>query len=356
MHRLLIDSAAVTPSPQLADSSWKALPPLPDPQGFAGSFAGVSADALLVAGGANFPTAPFWDGGTKVWSNQIFVLEDPQGQWKTVGKLPGPRGYGVSITTAEGLLCIGGNDAQNHHSDCVLLVWKNGTLEMRDFPSLPLPLADMTGALVGTTIHLVGGCRAPGASQAETIHLSFDLATPEQGWTRMDFPGPARILAVAAVCDDSFFVLSGASLAAGPDGSPVRTYLRDAWCHHPESGWKAIASLPRAVVAAPSPAPAFDPHTFFIPGGDDGSCAGFQPISSHPGFPRSVLAFDTRTGKWTELTDIPADFPAALTTPTTLWRDAVVIPSGEIRPAVRTPSISMIQRADEPTDPCAATL
>ena len=38
--------------------AWGELPAIPDNFGFAGSFSGVSGDALIVAGGANFP-----DGG-----------------------------------------------------------------------------------------------------------------------------------------------------------------------------------------------------------------------------------------------------------------------------------------------------
>src|SRR4051794_9202194 len=41
---------------------WTQLPSLPDPEGFASAFAGVSHDALLVAGGANFPDKRPWDG------------------------------------------------------------------------------------------------------------------------------------------------------------------------------------------------------------------------------------------------------------------------------------------------------
>src|SRR5262245_23532811 len=38
-----------------ADGTWTQLPPLPDREGFAGAFAGVTGGALIVAGGANFP-------------------------------------------------------------------------------------------------------------------------------------------------------------------------------------------------------------------------------------------------------------------------------------------------------------
>jgi hypothetical protein len=34
---------------------WATLPKIPDSTGFAGSFAGVANDVLIVAGGSNFP-------------------------------------------------------------------------------------------------------------------------------------------------------------------------------------------------------------------------------------------------------------------------------------------------------------
>lgn len=42
------------------------LPELPAQLGVAGPFAGVSNDALIVAGGTNFPNGAPWDGGGKV--------------------------------------------------------------------------------------------------------------------------------------------------------------------------------------------------------------------------------------------------------------------------------------------------
>jgi N-acetylneuraminic acid mutarotase len=50
------------------------LPPLPDRLGLGGSFAGVSNDALIVAGGANFDEE-VWGEGEKTWHDEIYVLE-----------------------------------------------------------------------------------------------------------------------------------------------------------------------------------------------------------------------------------------------------------------------------------------
>jgi len=338
MSRLFILLICVA-NTALAGITWRELAPLPDAHGFAGSFAGVSGGSLIVAGGANFPDAPPWEGGSKTWHDTAFVLEKPGGEWRQAGKLPGSRGYGVSVTLREGILCIGGSDAERHHAECFLLTWEAGVLKSLPYPPLPLPLAEMTGALVGRTVHVVGGIREPGAANAEKLHLMLDLDAPGRGWKQESFPGAARILAVAAVHQEAFFVMSGASLAADADGKPVRTYLRDAWRYHPKSGWERIAEMPRAAVAAPSPAPTSGASHFLVMGGDDGSRVGFKPPADHPGFPRSILAYDTVTRTWAEQGEVPADWSAPVTAATVAWQGQVIIPSGEIRPATRTPKV-----------------
>src|SRR4051812_2685052 len=97
---------------------WTRLPSLPDREGFAYPFAGISNGALIVAGGANFPGKRPWEGGTKVWYDSAFVLERPDGSWKTGLTLPRPIGYGVSLTTPDGILCLGGSDSSGHYADC----------------------------------------------------------------------------------------------------------------------------------------------------------------------------------------------------------------------------------------------
>src|SRR6185436_4067728 len=86
-------------------AEWKQLPSLPDAEGFAGSFAGVSNGALLVAGGANFPDRKPWEGGAKVWYHTVYVLEHPNAKWKIAGQLPRALGYGVSVTYNNGVIC-----------------------------------------------------------------------------------------------------------------------------------------------------------------------------------------------------------------------------------------------------------
>ena len=315
---------------------WDKLPPLPDREGFAAPFAGVSNGALIVAGGANIPGDKWADPFVKKWYDSIFVLENPTAKWRVAGKLPRPLAYGVSITTDDGVICLGGSDATRHYADVFLLRLKNGALTRKTLPSLPAPRANACGALVGHTIYLAGGIETPPATAALHTFWSLDLDAQEPIWRELDpWPGPERMLAVAGALNGAFYLFSGARLSAGDDGKPVREYLRDAYRFTTTDGWKRLADLPRAAVAAPSPAPAADSRLLVLTG-DDGLNVTFQPVEKHPGFPKNALSYEVATDTWTVLDSVPI---SRATAPTVLWQDRVVIPNGEVRPRVRTPEV-----------------
>ncbi|WP_126246286.1 galactose oxidase [Chitinophaga rhizosphaerae] len=331
---------------------WDTLPAIPGEKGFAGSFAGVSNGALLVAGGSNFPgSGTPWNGGVKTWYDKVFVLEDAKGRWKEAGTLPRPLGYGVSITTGDGLLCIGGSNAEGHYADVFLLRWKNGALETIPFPPLPFPLANSCGAMAGKKIYVAGGLRSPGSLNAAGDFYLLDLsASPEKlHWQELPtWPGMPRMLAVAGVSGESFFVFSGAGLQNG-----ARSYLTDAWRYDPAKGWKACAPMPAPTVAAPTPAATDEYGTIRIFGGDNGADAANAATlrERHPGFSDSIHAYDPVQDAWSISGRIPTDqLPdaaanpnsslwAPVTTPLTRWNGLLVMPGGEVRPGTRTPRV-----------------
>ncbi|MBN2507918.1 MAG: hypothetical protein JXQ71_14625 [Verrucomicrobia bacterium] len=143
------------------------------------------------------------------------------------------------------------------------------------------------------------------------------------------------MLAVAAVQNDSFFLASGVALSGDARGTPVRRYLKDACRYRPGRGWTRVGDLPRAAAAAPTPAPAPGPFAFLVLGGDDGSLAAFQPPNRHPGFPKTILAHHALAGTWKPLGQMPA---AHVTTTVVRWQGGFVMPTGEVRPGVRSPA------------------
>ena len=320
---------------------WQRLPPIPDEVGFAGPFAGTTGGALLVAGGANFPDRKPWEGGTKVWTDGVFVLDGPAGQWRELDdRLPRPLGYGVSVTTPDGVLCIGGSDAGRHYADAFRLSYKDGKLTRTPMPPLPAPCANACGAMVDGVVYVAGGLARPDATETMNTFWALDLTRPpdRQRWEALEtWPGAPRMLAAAGARDKSFFLFSGTDLAAGPDGKPLRKPLVDAFRYQRSSGWRRVADLPGPSIAAPSPVAPVGAAHLLVFGGDDGSRTG-QPLDPHPGFPADVLAYHTVTNTWTNGGVTPAPY---VTTPLVPWQGGFVIPGGEIRPGTRTTEVHL---------------
>jgi N-acetylneuraminic acid mutarotase len=311
------------------------LPGVPDAHGFAGAFAGVGNGQLLAGGGANFPDGVMpWNGGRKAWHDRVFALDlrMRDAAWRVIGRLPAANAYGVSLTVPEGVLLIGGGNAARNFSDVRLMTVDASRLSFRDLAALPMPLAQMAGAVVGRTVHVAGGIEKPEATTASSNHWQLDLDAIEKGWqARPSLPARGRILATAAAVDDAFYLLGGCSLAADIGGKPARTYLREAW-KFSGGAWVRLADLPRASAAAASPAPVSHRHLFIV-SGDDGAQSGIAP-DSHRGFTREILRYDTTTDTWSRAGMLSV--PAPVTVPTAPWKDAVIFFNGEVRPGVRT--------------------
>lgn len=310
--------------------SWSELPPIPDPRGFAGSFAGVSGDSLIVAGGTHFIDKMPWDGGTKVWYDTVYELKTPAGPWRVKGKLPKPNGYGVSLTTPDGLFIIGGGNATEHYRDVFSLTTDAA------LPPLPKPCAFMAGCVLDDVFYIAGGIETPTATSAMNIFWALDLKKNNAQWEELPpCPGRPRILACMAAGEGAVYLFSGAALRADEDGKPVREWLNDAWRYTQAKGWEKLPGLPRVSVAAPNPAPVIDGKILVI-GGDDGANVDFEPKSKHPGFPRDILAFDLKTQSWSKAGEVPFSL---VTTNTVLWGQRLIVPGGEARPGVRSPQV-----------------
>ncbi|MFP7570442.1 N-acetylneuraminate epimerase [Marivita sp. S2033] len=118
-------------------AEWSDVSPLPAAdgsdvqEGLAGAYAGLSNGGVLVAGGANFQGARAnadsgnWyahDGLAKHWASEVFALRD--NAWTQVGELPAGLAYGGSFTVDDGVLVVGGEDAdKTARTDVFLMQW-----------------------------------------------------------------------------------------------------------------------------------------------------------------------------------------------------------------------------------------
>lgn len=334
---------------------WSELPSLPDEHGFAGAFAGVSGGNLIIAGGANFPDGPPWRGGAKVWHDSVFALESPAKEWRSIGWLPIPLGYGVSVTWKDVILCVGGSDSSQHRRDVVALRWNGEQLENIGGPALPIPLANAAGVIIGDFLYLAGGSESPRSLRASNKFWKLDLSNglTEGRWTELpSWPGPERVLPAMAVQNEKILLISGARLMPDNTGKATRQFLKDAYAFDPKSeSWTTISGPPAPLVAAPNPGIPLGYADVLFLAGDDGEHFFQQVGESHPGFPVPLYRYNTVTDRWTEAGEFPrvlddgghlrgngGTFPP-VTTPVVSWQGQFVLPSGEIRPAVRTPKV-----------------
>lgn len=333
---------------------WEELPPIPDKEGFAGMFAGVSNDALLCIGGANFPDKMPWEGGVKKWYDRIYILEKNSSKWKIAEeKLEKPLGYGVSVTYKDQIILVGGSNDKSHYSNVYTLKYQDGKVNMDSLVSLPFPLASMTGALVGDVLFIAGGSTNPVDSPGKYF-LAMNLAekAAEQKWQTLDsWPGSARILAVSASLKNSFFLFSGIDMVKNEDGSTERHILKDAYKFVPEfdgvhlrgGKWTVLSDMPRAVAAGPSPAPTTGLDHILFPGGLDEITAKHQDQKTFPGFVTGLLAYHVESNTWLNFGKLPKG-DTRVTVPAVLWGQKWVIPNGEVGPGKRSPQVFTLSK------------
>ena len=326
--------------------SWKQIPSIPDEIGVAGPFVGVHNDALIVAGGANFPR-PVWE-STKVWHDKIFVLTKNGGEyeWHQAGTLAKPLAYGAVVSTKEGVVCIGGNDASNTSSEVFLLKWDSITQQVtsESYPPLPQPCAFSAAAIIGNTVYVACGQTGPTLESATNQLWSLDLTNRGQAgrfaWQKHpDCPGPTRAFNLTVHqhngYHDCIYVLSGRRM-----NGTTPEFLRDVWEYSPtKSTWRRRRDVPRCIMAGTGIG--YGQSHIFVFGGAAGDLfvQGDSLGDRHPGFPKESFAYHTITDTWIPAGATPQN---QVTTTAVRWGDSILIPTGEIRPRVRTPNVYRI--------------
>jgi len=358
--------------PADAQSSFRygTLPELPSIDGkpnpgVAGAFAGISHGALLLAGGANFPNGYPWQNGRKAWQSAVYVLSEPgkSTHWQSAGTLPGPLAYGASVSWNEQLICIGGANADQQHAAVFSLTWHPKTRQVitKTLPDLPLALANLSASVLGHELYVFGGESSQGSVRSLFV---LNLQHPESSWqSRADLPGQARSFTTLVAMPDadggSLFVLGGRQTVAGQT-----TVFGDAYQYHPKQNtWQRLGNLPVAVAA--HEAAGVDTNRLLLFGGDDGvrlrqiealnNQITNQPDHpekakwvvqrndlqmNHPGFRREIWQYRTDTKRWAVVGHMP--FPAPVTTTAIRWGKSFLLPSGEVSPGIRTPTIRLI--------------
>lgn len=373
---------------------WGDIPSMPaesgeaEALGLAGAFVGTHNGALIVAGGANFPEGLPWvpkaDGRSprKIYHDAIYVLtksDDGVATWRISDvRLSGPAAYGVAVSTANGVVCVGGHWKEDgadggqlvKRSDRTFAIqWVDGVVKLDEsYPALPAARTDMGGSVVNGKLMLVGGDVGEGAT---ADLLSLDLSEKTAWEALLALPGDPRVLPVVGTQrtaqGEQLFVFSGRN----PHKHGAAVLLSDGWRFDSKSGaWYALSGVlvdgdARCIMGAVA-LPSGNAHLVVVGGasgdgfvklayeypegiaaakaaGDDATAAALETtklalLNNHPGFSPDVLLYHAITDTWIKTTEIPG--VPAVTTGAAGWDGMVVIPTGERSPGIRTPSVT----------------
>jgi N-acetylneuraminate epimerase len=331
--------------------------------GVAGPVTGIDHDALIVAGGSNFPDGLPWQNGKKQYYDEIHVYLKKGGQIKVNEKtfrLPVAIAYAAVCSTKFGVVYAGGEN-ENGISDKVISLQWDSHLEniiVRHLPDLPLPLTNAAVAVSDNIVYLAGGETSTGVS---ANFFSLDLDSLSAGWKQLPvLPRPVSHTVMAIQSNGRF---AGIYLLGGrrKNNNGISDLYKSVYEFDPgQDKWSEKAPLPYTLCAGTGIATGSGYILLF--GGDTGerlhkvqtAMAGINAEadpgkkramieeknklqSTHPGFSKKVLMYNTIADSWSTIGSIPFDAP--VTTTACKWDGEVIIPCGEIRAGVRTPEI-----------------
>lgn len=350
-------------------------PAIPVDGGLNGAFVGVHNNALIVAGGTNFPEKPVWEGGKKRWYTTIYFLTkiDGKSQWKTADvALPKPMANGVSVATDKGLLCIGGDNENEVFNDVFLLKWNtlNKQIEIENLPPMPMPSSNMGGTQIGNMIYIIGGTEVKnGKTTANFLTFNLNPLLKRKAYTwekQADFPGGDRMQPIVVGQsnghEDAVYLFSG--LAYDPSQKPPYKMLSDVYEYDIfQKIWRKKQDVPTngtpgvsgGYLAAAAAIKEGDSHILIFggAGGEKQFLTERMQLSAQQNpentsetekkqaellkssrFSRSMWSYHTITDTWVNKGDVPGEMP--IVTNAVEWEGGLLIPGGEISPGVRT--------------------
>lgn len=273
-----------------------------------------------------------------------------------------PTAYGASSSVPEGIVYAGGENKDGLQDGVWLLSWNTSAqqINVKALPSLPVKLSNASMASLGSTLYLAGGQTPDGVSS--TVY-AMDLSTNRQ-WKKIStLPESFTHGSLVAQSNGDHTCLYLMGGRRKNTGDKVSTLLDMVWEFDLKtSAWRKRAALP-AAISAHTAVPSGSSFILLM-GGDKGETFSRvesllwqisstsdevekeklvrqkeELLESHPGFSKEVLLFNTVTNVWTVIDTLPEQ--PQVTTQAFWWKEQLVIPSGEIRPGVRTDKLTI---------------
>jgi cyclically-permuted mutarotase family protein len=339
--------------------------------GFAGAINGISNDALIVSGGANFQDKMPWEGGKKHYSKEIHVLQKCNNTYswnKTVkSTLPEPIAYCGNIATDSGVVYVGGENENGLSNKAFLLKWNaaKNEVETKSLPSFPIHITNIGLTHIGNFVYAIGGDEA---SKSSDLFLSLDLNNSNPEWKTLPKLPIALANSVVVAQNDkdgtNIYVIGGRTKTpSGISDLHNTTFVFNL----KKQIWESRANISdgeNTTNFSAGAGVAVGNHSILIVGGDNGTV--FHKIetylsqiaqtdspeekaklaseknklnTNHDGFYKGVLLYNTLTDSWSKIGELP--FLAHVTTTASLWNGEIVLSNGEIKPGIRTPDVML---------------
>lgn len=321
---------------------------LPGGEGWSGMYAGVINGMLLCFGGVNFPDKRPWEGGKKKWYDDIYMLQEG-GNWiNLVDKLPLPLGYGVSVSYKEKIIIIGGNNELGYSDKVFEYKWNGQSLDIKKYPDLPIPIANMAGTLIDNVVIIAGGNNSLNGKPIKKCYI-LDLEQVDEGWSELpSWPGKGRVLPVCASHNGKFYLFGGETVRLNTLNIGFRHIFNDSYSLTPYklNGkwtclWQSLSPIPKGISAAASPLPVLKNGKIVVWGGVDALTALHTNPKTHPGISKDILLYTIDTDSW-EYAGTEEGVVARVTLPVVYWNGHWTYISGETKPGFRSDTIYKI--------------
>lgn len=171
-------------------------------KGVSACYAGRIGSTLVIAGGCNFPDKPVAEGGTKKYYQGIYAAEIDKSdtlRWQKIGDLPKEGAYGVSVSTEDGVICVGGNNSKESFATAIRIRIEDGKAVIDTLPSLPQPMDNFTGAMNGEKLFIRGN---------GGIYV-LDMKALAEGWKKVWASDAPLVQPVSATYDGHYCVWGG---------------------------------------------------------------------------------------------------------------------------------------------------
>ena len=314
----------------------KAIPDAAYAKGVSAPFCGVVGDALVVAGGANFPDKSLLEGGAKRVYADIWAHTD--GEWAHVGVLPDSTAYGATFAVDGALVLAGGNVCGTTTDKVYELTLRDRAAVLRALPTLPVPMEQCGWTRDGDRLYLVGGVGTTGV---------YACTVGEYVWTKLaDLPEPL-VQPVAFASAGKLYVWGGfnpETLEVSDKGLVISSEVE-------KSLWREAPAIPDGGTFVGATGATLPDGRLVVVGGVNRAIFAralhntpedrIPYLSKEPAeyqFRQAVYAFDPAAGAWTLLGSDPA---CALAGPGVAVRPAggLYVAGGELKPGVRSPRI-----------------